>query len=49
MPCMIRGGGICVANDGGDLLQIAERSVICSIRIPSGRVLVPLKFTYPYI
>ena len=32
----VRGGGICGANDGGDLLQITEYSVICNIRIPSG-------------
>ena len=35
MPHMIRGGGICEANDGGDLLQVSEHAEICSVRIPS--------------
>ena len=30
-----RGGGIFGENDGGDMLQISECSVICGVRIPS--------------
>ena len=36
VPRTIRGGGICKANDGGDLYQISECSEICGVRIPSG-------------
>ena len=35
-PCTVRGGGICEANDGGDLFQISECSELCCVRIPSG-------------
>ena len=33
---MIRGGGICAANDGGDKAQDLACPEICSVRIPSG-------------
>ncbi len=35
MPRMIRGGGICEANDGGDLSLVSECSEICYVRIAS--------------
>ena len=35
-PRAVRGGGICEANDGGDLLQISEYYKTCCVRIPSG-------------